>query len=205
MVRVFVLVLVLVIPQIRSYDPAKLVSGPVEGIPYRTHAAGLVLVELAVDAQGRVTDSRIIQDVEPFTDVVRQSVTSWRFDPARVNRQRAESRVLVAGLFRPAMLQFQMPEVRKSPDAKPSEEIPFPTSFEVPPYPPNAIGSKYVVVEVDVGESGTVNSVTVHGESSGFDSAALQAARDWKFRPASLEGSPVAARAYIIFAFRQPS
>ena len=204
MLRVACLVIGLATIQIYSYEPAKLASGPVKGIPYRTRAAGLVLFELGVDAQGRVVESRAIQDVAPFTEVVEGSVPSWRFEPARVNRQRAESRVLVAGLFRPAMLQFPMPEVLKSPDAEPSEEIPFPTSFEVPPYPPNAIGSAYVLVEVEVGERGEVKAAEVRSPTSGFDDAALQASRDWKFRPASREGRPVTAKAYIIFAFRQP-
>lgn len=203
MCRILVLAL-LMVARIHSYEPARLTSGPVKGIPYQTRAAGLVLFELVVDAQGRVTESRVIQDVAPFTEVVKGSVAAWRFDPARVNRQRARSRVLVAGLFRPAALLFTMPEVLKSPDAQPSEEIPFPTSFEVPPYPPNAIGSAYVLVEVEVGERGEVKAADVRGPSSGFDDAALQAAREWKFRAANREGRPVPARAYLIFAFRQP-
>ncbi len=191
-------------PQTHSYDPARLESGSVAAIPYQTRAAGIVLFELVVDPQGNVTETRIIQDLAPFTRVVKESVNAWRFDPARVNRKRAKSRVLVAGLFRPAMLHFPMPKAVRAPDAQPSEEVPFPTSFKVPPYPPNAIGSAYVLVEVEVGKDGTVNSTEVHGPSSGFDDAALQAASAWSFRPASREGRPVPARAYLIFAFRQP-
>jgi TonB family protein len=90
-------------------------------------------------------------------------------------------------------------------DAQPSDDIPFPTSLEVPNYPPNAIGSAYVLVEVEVGESGSVSSAKTIGETTGFDSAALQAARAWTFRPASRDGRLVSAFAYLVFAFRQPA
>ncbi len=191
-------------PQIHSYHPARLTSGSVKPIPYQTRAAGLVLFELVVNPQGRVTETRVIQDIAPFTQVVKQSVKAWQFDPARVNRQRAESRVLVAGLFRPALLLFPKPEVLKSPDVEPSYEVPFPTTFTVPPYPPNAIGSAVVLVELEVGEDGAVDTAEVRGPPSGFDDAALQAIGKWRFRPARREGRPVPARAYFIIAFRQP-
>jgi TonB family protein len=116
-----------------------------------------------------------------------------------------ESRVLVAGLFRPAMLLPPAPEGFETPDAPPSEEIPYPTSVAIPPYPPNALGSHYVLVEVEVGEAGSVTAARVVSRTSGFDSAALDASREWRFRPAKRAGRPVPTVAYLLFAFRQPA
>ena len=142
----------------QRFEPARATSVNVQAIPYRTAAAAIVGVELAVDARGRVADVRSLVDVEPFTDVLRNSARSWSFDAARGGGQKAESHVLVAGVFRPAMLMFPRPDAPKQVDAQPSDDIPFPTSVEVPNYPPNAIGSAYVLVEVEVGESGSVTS-----------------------------------------------
>ena len=188
----------------QRFEPARATSVNVQAIPYRTAAAAIVGVELTVDARGRVADVRDLVDVEPFTDVLRNSVRSWSFDAARGGGQRAESHVLVAGVFRPAMLMFPGPEVPKQVDAQPSDDIPFPTSVDVPNYPPNAIGSAYVLVEVEVGESGSVASTKTMGQTTGFDDAALQAARAWTFRPARQDGRAVSAFVYLVFAFRQP-
>ena len=189
----------------QRFEPARATSVSVQAIPYRTAAAAIVGVELTVDARGRVADVRSLVDVEPFTDVLRNSVRSWSFDAARGGGQRAESHVLVAGVFRPAMLMFPRPDVPKQVDAQPSDDIPFPTSVEVPNYPPNAIGSAYVLVEVEVGESGSVTSTKTMGQTTGFDDAALQAARGWTFRPARQDGRSVSGFAYLVFAFRQPA
>ena len=189
----------------QRFEPARATSVNVQAIPYRTAAAAIVGVELTVDARGRVADVRSLVDVEPFTDVLRNSVRSWSFDAARGGGQRAESHVLVAGVFRPAMLMFPRPDVPNQVDAQPSDDIPFPTSVEVPNYPPNAIGSAYVLVEVEVGESGSVTSTKTMGQTTGFDDAALQAARAWTFRPARQDGRSVSGFVYLVFAFRQPA
>ncbi len=204
MLRTTIFLLAMVTTASQRFEPARATSVSVQAIPYRTAAAAIVGVELTVDARGRVADIRSLVDVEPFTDVLRNSVRSWSFDAARGRGQRAESHVLVAGVFRPAMLMFPRPEVPKSVDAQPSDDTPFSTSVEVPNYPPNAIGSEYVLVEVEVGESGSVTSTKTMGQTTGFDDAALQAARAWTFRPARRDGRAVSAFVYLVFAFRQP-
>jgi len=188
----------------QAFEPARAERVTMQGTPFNTAAAGVVMAELTVDARGLVTDVRVLQDLAPFTDVMRGSVREWTFAAAREGGQRIESQVLVAGLFRPAMLMFPAPETVRTPDAEPSEDTPLPTGFGVPPYPPNAIGDAYVVIEIEVGEDGMVRSATTLTPSSGFDDAALSAARQWTFRPAQREGDSVPAYAYLIFGFRQP-
>lgn len=205
MLRTTILFLAMGVSAAQRFEPARVANAQVGEIPYRTAAAAVVGVELTVDARGSVTNVRDLVDVEPFTGVLRDSASRWTFNPARGGNQRVDSHVLVAGVFRPAMLMFPRPDVPKEVDAQPSDEVPFPTSLEVPSYPPNAVGSAYVLVEVEVGDSGSVMSAKTVGESSGFDSAALQAARAWSFRAASRESRPVPGFVYIVFAFRQPA
>jgi len=205
MLRTTIFFLAMVATVAQRFEPARVATAQVGEIPYRTAAAAVVGVELTVDSRGSVTNVRDLVDVEPFTEVLRSSASRWTFNPARGGGQRVDTHVLVAGVFRPAMLMFPRPDVPKEVDAQPSDEVPFPTSLEVPNYPPNAIGSKYVIVEVEVGDTGSVMSAKTIGESTGFDSAALQAARAWTFSAGSREGRPVPGFVYIVFAFRQPA
>jgi TonB family protein len=187
-----------------AFEPARLERRSIASIPYGTAAAGVASIDVGVDERGRVTDVKVVQDLAPFTDVLRQSAKGWTFRAARENGRAVATRVLVAGLFRPAMLLFPAPNALPSPPPDAESAIPLPTSVEVPPYPPNAVGSVGVLVEVTVSESGGVSGVRIVGETSGFDDAALSAARSWSFRPASRGGSRVEAQAYLLFVFRQP-
>jgi TonB family protein len=102
------------------------------------------------------------------------------------------------------MLLFPEPDIKALPTSASSEAIPLPTGIAVPPYPPNAIGAAYVLVEVELGEDGMTRTAKVASPTTGFDNAALDAARDWTFSPALFDGREVPARVYIVFAFRQP-
>jgi len=200
----FALGLLLVLSMQRStFEPARLESGPVEAIPYRTAAAGIVLAEVSVTDRGVVTDVQILKDVAPFTEVIQQSVRRWRFAPARDKGRMVETHVLVGGLFRPAMLLF--PEPKIDVELNPSSKVPFPTGVAVPPYPPNAVGSAYVLIEVKLSEDGVHEDARVVSPKTGFDDSALDAARGWSFRPAMRENKPVPSYAYLIFLFRQPN
>jgi len=198
--------MVLVMPLLiaTAFEPARFERGTVGSIPYGTAAAGVVSVDVGVDERGRVTDMTTIQDLEPFTDVVRQSVQGWTFQPARENGRAVPTRVLVAGLFRPAMLHFPAPDSLASPPPDSEAAVPLPKSVAVPPYPPNAVGSVSALVEVTVTEQGAVSAARIIGEAPGFADAALSAARSWTFRPASRRGGSVEAQAYLLFVFRQP-
>lgn len=187
-----------------AFEPARLERGTVGSIPYGAAAAGVVSVDVGLDEKGRVTEVKTIQDLQPFTDVVRQSVQGWTFQPARENGRAVPTRVLAAGLFRPAMLLFPAPDSLASPPPDSEAAVPIPKSVAVPPYPPNAVGSISALVEVTVTEQGAVSAARLIGEAPGFEDASLSAARSWTFRPASRRGSPVEAQAYLIFMFRQP-
>jgi protein TonB len=61
-----------------------------------------------------------------------------------------------------------------------------------------------VVLEVAVRKDGTVGEakpLRVDEKGYGFESAAIEALKQWKFRPASKEGEPVEVRCSLIFDF----
>jgi TonB family protein len=156
---------------------------------------------VTLDARGAVVGADLVQDVPPYGTQLLEAVKSWGFDPAREDGRPVGARVLVLGLFRPPTLSVPAPESPRYKSTTAPEEIPWPTSVALPPYPANVVGSGKVIVEADVADQGRVASARVLGSASAFDSAALGAARRWVFRPAARAGRPVASRAFLIFSF----
>jgi TonB family protein len=140
---------------------------------------------------------------EPFLTATAGAVRQWRFLPAREGRRAVDSHVLVASVFRaPAM--YDLPSDRAAARPSPFPDIPFPLATSTPPYSPLAHGGGIVIVEVLVGENGRVTDAQVVATAPPFDDAAVSAARQWQFQPATLRGSAVPAFAYLVFGFSQP-
>jgi len=189
---------------VQSYEPPRLRGGSVEPVQIMTVAAGAVMLDLTVSERGDITNTRVVNDVAPFTDLTRNSISSWQFEPATDNRVRTDSRVVVIGLYRPPVMLFPRPQFPDPPPPDDDDAIPFPTEVAVPPYPPNRIGSATVLVEVDVDERGTVTAATVLSPETGFDEPATSTAQQWRFRPAQESGRAVRSRVYMIMSFREP-
>jgi protein TonB len=190
--------------------PARYVSGPVPPTPVRAIGGGQVFLEVAVNPRGGVDAVAPLRTTPPFTEPLVGSVGAWRFQPAEEvtpagARQRVRSKVLVAAVYgAPTLLEG--PTLGDSPQdvAKPSDAAPFPVGPVSPRYPPNALGDGVVLVEVQVNTAGSVTNARVIQSALPFDASALDAARQWKFRPARPNGRPAAALAYLLFGFRQP-
>jgi len=177
---------------------------------------GQVLLELTVSPDGTVIGSRPLRTTASFTERIQSTSSGWRFSPAEAlldpRDQRPggpithpiESKVLVAGVFRPPTMLGPSIGEPISEASNPSDEIPFPLSVIQPNYPPNARDAGVVLVEARVNASGAVIGAVVKISSPGFDSAALDAARQWRFRPARVGGLFVPSLAYIVFGFPMP-
>jgi TonB family protein len=184
-----------------SPTPPRLVSGEIPPAPWNVRSGGIAALDVTVDESGSVARADIVQDVAPYGETLRESLQRWRFEPARDQGRAVASRVLVIGFFRPPELAVPAPERPRYKETTAPDDIPWPTSVTVPPYPPNALGSGKVILEADISEEGKVVGVRVLNPGSQFDSAATGAAQAWTFRPASRNGRPVAARAYMVFSF----
>lgn len=74
-----------------------------------------------------------------------------------------------------------------------------------PVYPEEAREARIqgtVEVELIVGVSGTVDSAKVTKSDPHFDAATIEAVRQWKYRPATLEGKPVSVILTVTVNFR---
>ncbi len=181
--------------------PPRLLTAEMGLAPWGVRSGGIAAYDVQVDDKGAVASAEMVQDVAPYGDQLRESLWSWRFEPALEGGRPVASRVLVLGLFRPPMLSFPAPENPRYKSTRAPAEFPWPTSVAVPPYPPNALGNGLVVVEVDVSEAGKVTATRVVSSPTAFDAAATDAVREWSFRPARRGRRDVAARVFMVFSF----
>jgi TonB family protein len=181
--------------------PPRLVAAEVSPSPWNVRSGGIAAFDVTVDEKGSVASAETVQDVAPYSDMLREDLKRWRFEPARDGSRAVSARVLVLGFFRPPETDVPAPERPRYKDTTAPDELPWPTSVTVPPYPPNALGSGKVLFEVEVSDAGKVVSTRVLNPGTPFDSAATGAVKAWEFRPASRNGRPIAARAYFVFSF----
>jgi TonB family protein len=188
-----------------TFQPPRLAHVKLDPVPYGARAAGVVAVEASVSATGSVDGVRTIKSVEPFTPLMTGGVGSWTFEPARDGDQPVACHQLVLGIFRPAMLLYPAPPPPEQKDYPLSDDVPRPTKWSMPPYPPTATaGDAIVVVEVEVDDGGAVTGTRVLTSVPGFDDAALGAARQWAFKPATRANRSAPSRVIMAFYFRQP-
>ncbi len=198
---------------IGSFQPARFHSGEVVVQPPMA-GGGQVLLELDVSASGEVTKVTVLRSTPPFTDLLQKAVGGWRFTAAREARGEPEalaavdSKVLVAGFFRAPTL-YNAPALGEAPKDVASAVGGGPISRvdgrsalpsnRSPAHEPDGSGGG--------GRRGRRQS---HVEQSspagqaGLDAAALDGARQWRFRPARRKGTAIASVAYIVFGFREP-
>lgn len=198
--------------------PAKYRGGAVPPIPIQAVSAGEVVLEVAVDRNGRVAGLKPLRATAPFTDAMAAAVRTWSFapaedapapaagaEPAPADRKPVASTVLVIGLFRPPALFA--PTLGEPPKdvAKPSGAAPVPlVGLEMPIYPPNALNDGVVLLELDVAAHGGITGIAVVKSSPAFDKAAVQAASSLIFTPGRVHDRAARALVYVVAGFRQP-
>ncbi len=200
-----------------SFIPARYQAGTVPPLPALAVGGGQVLLELAIDREGRVAAITPLRTTPPFTQLVADAVRDWHFSPAKeIVKQRSErgderelqisveTKVLVAGVFRrPAINAPTLGELPRD-VASPSTEVAFPLTMTEPPFPPRAFNSGVVLVQARVDRDGRIGEVDIIGSTPPFDDAVRTALREWTFRPAILHAVPTSTFVYLVFGFSLP-
>jgi TonB family protein len=171
-------------------------------LPITTTAGGEVLLHVKLDTAGTPELIFGILETPPFAEALREAVREWQLPWAAAE---AGPDILVAGVFRsPALLELSNLPTPPSSAAIAPRVLPFPVEWARPAYPPTGTGDAVVIVELRVGETGGIRGATVVRSTPGFDAAAVDAAWQWRFRPAVRDGRPVSTIAYLVFGFRAP-
>jgi hypothetical protein len=113
--------------------------------------------------------------------------------------------VLVIALFRPASF-YAGPSPGSPPQVRGlvSPQLPNPDALIMPAYPPTATGSGIVVIEIEMTARAEPRGYRLLSPLSGFDSAALDAVRTWRFSPLRTVDIPETLFVYAVLGFRAP-
>lgn len=186
-----------------GFTPPRFQSGQFPPLHPLAQNGGLAVVELQIAASGIVTGVTVVDDAPPFTEGIEKVARLWKFHPATSDGNPVASRASVVALYRaPILFDAEPPPPHRV--SRPSGEVPYPTYTVTPTYPPNALFEGIVAVEVEVDAQGAVSHAQILSSSQGFQEAALEAARKFRFQPAEREGRAISAYAIVIFGFPQP-
>jgi Gram-negative bacterial TonB protein C-terminal len=187
-----------------GFKPAGVISASDVQYPIQTTAEGIVIFNLSLDERGKITGKSVLTGVPPLTGVARESLRSWEFSPAGWNGAHQASHMLVAFVFRHAVKMWNPPPFTAVFAPKEQSGYIPPGIFSVAysEYPASTIAAGATVLQVSVKPDNTIGTVkVVRPMSGGFLDLAVQAARQWQFQAAVLDGSPVASNVAIAFVF----
>jgi len=193
--------------------PAKYLGGGVPQLPRLTAiGGGQVVLEVTVDEAGNVAAVKPLKTTPPFASLLATEAQGWRFSPAveeRVDPARPDGRVRVAvpskvaviGMYRPPVLRGPTLGAQPNDLAAPSDDVAYPLNMVMPRYPPTARSGGQVLVEALIGSDGAMSETKILQAQPPFESAALSAMAEWKFKPAVRGGLPVSSYVYVLFGF----
>lgn len=190
-------------PRLRTGGQAPLAPPMVVG-------GGEVVLDVTVGTGGRVSKVDVVRATPPYTDLVSGAVKGWQFDAARAAvkgaLQPAEGHVLVVAVYRPPQVYAgPAPGVATAAVGQPSGELPAPGALTMPAaYPPRATRDGTVLVEIELTAAGVPAGHRVMSPPSGFDSAALETVRGWRFGFPSEPTGATQLFVYALVGFREP-
>lgn len=197
-------------PPAAEFVPAHLVAAwPIE-YPIRSVAAGVVVLEIAIDDNGKVVDAIARRDIPSLTAAALLSVKHWEYKAALRDGEPVWSRATVAVMFGPPITPgpIELPPLASDFRAQRHRYPPEPpdlVSVFSPAYPTAYIGiDQGVVFSVTVGVDGTIeSSEAVHGVK-GLTGSLVEALKRWQFQAAKYDGKPIVASLAIGFVYRVP-
>src|SRR5689334_7704430 len=163
----------------QPYTPPRLAAGSPPGLAQQAIGGGQAMAELSIDASGAVTKVTTLRSTPPFTQMLVDSVSGWRFSPAlddplspdgKAQGLRAvPSKVLVAALYRPPTLLTPTQGERPVNVGAASQDVPYPSAIAEPQYPPQALYAGVVLIEARLDAAGAVSVARVVSSSPSFD------------------------------------
>ncbi len=194
-----------------TFTPPRLLTADLTPLPAPTIiGGGEVLIEATIDRTGRVIRPNVLRGTPPYTNMVLDTLTTWRFEAASVRSvdgrdESVDMPVVIAAVYRAPVL-MNAPTIGEVPKdwSKPSGDVAYPIAMEMPNYPPTARDGGVVLLEVKLNEAGAMTDTRGVASVGGFDSAARDALAQWRFRGAMYRSRPVPSTAYVLFGFRQP-
>jgi len=151
--------------------------------PLEAQAAGqrgIVILELVIDAAGKVLTADVLRSVPPFDEAALTAARQWEYEVTKVDGKPVPVRLTVPITF-----------ALKLPDMTREAGIPELRQGASPGFPPGARGPAKVVADVSLLPDGTVAEAAIREGDSPYAEAMLQTLRTWRFA-SEAEAPPVA-------------
>jgi TonB family protein len=132
-------------------------------------ARGIVILEIVIDAQGRVSSVEVVRSVPPFDEAAMTAVRQWEYEVTRVDGRPVPVRLTVPITF-----------ALKLPDLSREEGIPALRQGAAPSVPADA-GTGEATASVTLSEDGQVVEAVIEEGESPWAEALLIALRSWRF------------------------
>jgi hypothetical protein len=193
------------------FVPPRLVSGAPPGLAGpNVVAGGEVLIEATVDTSGALVHPIVLRSTAPYTNMLLDAITRWRFAPAhgpdRDGKDHlVEAQVLIGAAYRSPTLG-NGPTAGSAPVdvGRASAAAPYPVTTTMPIQPPQATVAGVVMVELPLEDSGATRGFRQISGDPAFDFSVQTALNGWRFRGAAIDGHPVPSMAYVIMGFPLP-
>lgn len=85
----------------RRFVPPSVVAATEAVYPLQSVASGTVVLEVSLDAAGKIADIRVVRGVASLTEPAEHSVRQWTFQPASLDGKTVPSKLVVAFSFVP--------------------------------------------------------------------------------------------------------
>jgi TonB family protein len=175
-------------------------------------AQGVVVLDATIDAEGKVSNARVVRSVPLLDAAAVAAVRQWEFTPTVIDGRAVPVIMTVT-------VNFTVPEGSPSPSPPAAPPLQAGPSTIQPlrggpaPKVTKRVNASYtadalragvqgtVVVEVTIDSQGRVSDAKVTRSIPLLDSAAVAAARQWEFTPTIIDGTPVPAIATIELSF----
>ena len=181
----------------------------VVGVPYPPQAlfGGNVLLDALVDANGNLSDVRVVNGDSPFLDVALDAVHTWTFAPARVDGRAVDARIGIVFQFPQSFLPAVVARQRsyKEPLADAGERGALPVFTSEPDYPVNSIAEGSVILYGVVDPEGQLVSTSVVRDIPSLTATTQTAVQQWKFAPGKQAGAQAESAVIIVDTFRRPT
>ena len=199
----------------QAYRPPEVTAAGDAYAFYNIVFDGLFVVDVAIGDDGSIRKIETLRDPGSMPAGVKNSIQSWKFQPAFKNRRAKASRLTVAFVYRPPNdptfgappeKDFK-PVIPSAPSDEGSEDY-APVgilAFAYPDYPVNSVASGSVVLQATVNSAGEVVSVKTLHAMANFDRFAAAALKNGRFSAATLHGSAVTAKIVVAFMFQPPA
>jgi TonB family protein len=172
--------------------------------PVATVEGGVVLLDLLVDEEGRVSKLRTLEGRNPFSQKASDAVRRWTFAPAQIEKP-VESRVGVVMMFRPRMILEFGPPQRKMRQLSSSNRPALPVTIFSLPYPANSVAEGVVVLQLEIDIQGGIAKIDVIEGVSPLTAVARKSVETWRFAPAKVDGQPVCGMVIVAVSFLRPA